>query len=493
MRNKRIYIFSLLLSLSILGLLWIQFLWINNAVKMSAEDLDSDIRKSLAVVAQEMEDNSYCINFSSTTFVPANSALSLTSADQNNTDSIPFSFNYSEDGVESTADYKSLDFPVPIKIQSDLKVLLIVNDSFPDVEKEMPEAYRNLNLGKFDTELLDSLLKTEFSANGIDLPYNYSVYNHTTKSETFASADITYPLNDETSFEQKVFVNSSFYSPHSIYVNFPNKDFIIWKSLWFVILSSIVLLVVLTFLFVSFLKMVYGLKKLNEMRVDFINSMTHEFKTPVSNITLALKALKKEKHNSSEEIRYLEIIEEEKDRLHEGIDLVLTSALIERKQLSLNKQPVKLDEIINRVVSNNELKIRDKKARVNCTFGEGQYELPGDKHHLANVFDNLLNNALKYSDQEVIIGIEAQHKSNEIEIVFKDTGHGIASADLNHIFEKFFRVSTQNRYETDGFGIGLYYVRMIIEAHHGKITVKSTPRQGTTFTIKLPLHQHEHF
>ncbi len=486
-KNRRIFLFTILLSISLIGLLVLQFSWISNALDQSEKDLDATISKSLNKIAKEIEDNSVCLKLTSNQLFPKNSKISITVVDKNGAvDTLPMTFNYVKDSVQIAHDFNMLDFDYPIEIQNNMKVTLLINDSAntsTGLSNVLSDFYPNGTNKRVDQILLDSLLKVEFETQSIGGSYHYAIYDPTNRLY-FVSDSLLFN-EDLVSYELPIYLNGEFESPHVVRITFPDKNKLVWKNLWFVIISSIVLLIILIFLFIAFIKMVFELKKLNEARTDFTNAMTHEFKTPVSNITLSINALRKQSL-SSEQLSYIDIIEEEKDRLHDGIDLVLTSALIEKNQLLLNKEQVKIEDLIQLTVQKNALKIESKTACVKFDYDTNSKLIYLDKHHISNLFDNLLNNALQYSNSGVEIMFTTGYFPNYVEIAVSDTGHGISPKNITSIFDKFYRIPSKNKYDTQGYGIGLYYVKMIIESHGGTIKVSSVENSGTTFRLQIP-------
>lgn len=486
-KNRRIFLFTILLSISLIGLLVLQFSWISNALDQSEKDLDATISKSLNKIAKDIEDNSVCLKLTSNRLFPKNSKIAITVIDEKGAiDTLPMTFNYVKDSVQLSRDFNILDFDYPIEIQNNMKITLLVNDSTnptAGLSNVLSDFYPNGTDKRVDQILLDSLLKVEFETQSIGGSYHYAIYDPTNRLY-FVSDSLLFN-EDLVSYELPIYLNGEFESPHLVRITFPDKNKLVWKNLWFVIISSIVLLIILIFLFIAFIKMVFELKKLNEARTDFTNAMTHEFKTPVSNITLSINALRKQSL-SSEQLSYIDIIEEEKDRLHDGIDLVLTSALIEKNQLLLNKELVQIEDLIKLTVQKNALKIESKTAKIRFDFDLNSKLIYLDKHHVLNLFDNLLNNALQYSNSGVEIVFTTAYFPNYVEIAVSDTGHGISPKNITSIFDKFYRIPSINKYDTQGYGIGLYYVKMIVESHEGTIKVTSVENSGTTFRLQIP-------
>ena len=253
-----------------------------------------------------------------------------------------------------------------------------------------------------------------------------------------------------------------------------------------VYIGIIVLLV--AFFFMYSLVIIFRQKKLSEVKNDFINNMTHELKTPISTISLSSEMLLQDSKNSAEQVKkYAGIIYEENKRLEQQVERVLNVTKLDKNELILNKEAFDLQELLIQLKENFEAFQPEKTSKLNLNLSESSHILLADPVHLTNVFYNLMDNAVKYSKEDVQISVTTKLSSPYLVIEFSDKGIGISKEHQKAIFDKFFRVPTGNVHNVKGFGLGLYYVKLIIEGHKGNIVVKSNVGEGTTFSIRLPL------
>lgn len=216
--------------------------------------------------------------------------------------------------------------------------------------------------------------------------------------------------------------------------------------------------------------------------------MTHEFKTPVANINLALETLEKQGLAKDENTQlYTGIIREENRRLRNNINLILETSLFENKTLKLSKLQIDVHDLITGIIETKQIEYDQKNGKIKSNFLAGQFIISADEVHLTNTFLNLLDNAIKYSEREPDITVTSVNKDNFIIISVEDKGKGIPAQSLDKIFEKFYRVPHGNKHDVKGFGLGLYYVKQVLEAHHGKIKVRSEINKGSRFEIWLPM------
>jgi two-component system phosphate regulon sensor histidine kinase PhoR len=232
-------------------------------------------------------------------------------------------------------------------------------------------------------------------------------------------------------------------------------------------------------------------KKLSEIKSDFINNMTHELKTPLATISLAIDALTNEKViHDTDKIRYYSgMIKDENKRMNKQVEKILQSARIEQQDLKLNLQRLDAHEIITKVASNLSLQIQEKNGTLNLNLGAARHMIDADEVHFSNIIFNLLDNAIKYSKEQhpLHIDIETAVHNGMLAIKVKDNGIGMSKETQSRVFEKFYRAHTGNIHNVKGFGLGLSYVKAIAEAHEGKVKAESTQGKGSTFTVHFPL------
>ncbi|WP_113663705.1 sensor histidine kinase [Pedobacter nanyangensis] len=360
-----------------------------------------------------------------------------------------------------------------------------------DVAKEMANKDIPLEQRIPSQEILDTLIKRELLSKNIDLDYHYWVTPSKNTGKVIyrnvaLQAGEVLPKN---TFSKIIFSNDLMIKdPGMLYVSFPNKNSLIFSNMFVTLISSVGLLLVLVFIFAYTIYAIIRQKKLTEMKTDFINNMTHEFKTPVATIMIASEALKDPDLNADKARinRLAGIIYDENVRLGNHIERVLNVAKLEKKELKLERQPVAVNELISLVVDSMSLQLQKKDAEVTLALDAENDVLIGDELHLSNVIYNLIDNANKYSPLNPKIAIKTKNHGNGIDIEISDAGIGMTKEQTKRIFDQFYRVPTGNLHDVKGFGLGLSYVNDIIAQMNGDIKVSSEKDKGTTFTIHLP-------
>ncbi len=336
---------------------------------------------------------------------------------------------------------------------------------------------------------LDSLIKRELQNQGIDTEYEYGVFS---KNRYLMAMQKTgkYPdqlLNE--SYSIGLFPNDLVGEVNYLLLYFPHKNRFLISRLWLLLAVSIVLVLIIIFSFGYSLWTIRRQKKLSELKNDFINNMTHEFKTPISTIALACEALNDEDIAGSGEAvsSYVDIIKQENDRLREMAEKILQSASLEKGKLSMKSEAVDMHQVIENALNNIRLQVNKRGGEISLALNAGEHTVKGDPVHLTNVIYNLLDNANKYSPDAPRISIETQNTYSELKISVQDQGIGISKANQKKIFDKLYRVPTGNIHNVKGFGLGLGYVKAVVEQHHGRIKLESELQKGTKFDIYLPL------
>ena len=271
----------------------------------------------------------------------------------------------------------------------------------------------------------------------------------------------------------------------SVSLSFPEKEVYFYKKLQMMLLASMLILLFISSLFIFANWQLWKQKRQAEINVDFFNNMAHEFRTPLTNITLASSRMsKKEAH--LEENRFLNIIKKESGKLMLQVERVLHLANLENGDYQLQKERLHLKPLLENVISDMNLQLRDHQAIVDFDKMDDHLEVFADRLHLENVFKNLIDNSLKYSQSNPQITIACEVIDNGISIKFSDNGIGISKANQAFIFDKFHRVGTGNQHNSKGFGLGLAYVKMILEKHCGHVKVVSETDKGSRFELFLP-------
>jgi two-component system phosphate regulon sensor histidine kinase PhoR len=336
-----------------------------------------------------------------------------------------------------------------------------------------------------DANLLEFLLRSEFEKRNIQADFEYGIYDCTHEKMVYGNY---VKLSDKVSKREQnpnlpKWVNAGYYFG----VQFPNREAQILNQMGIWSFSSAVLLIVIVF-FGYTLFVILKQKRLSEIQKDFINNMTHEFKTPISTIAVSTEVLKDTNIVQQPErlLQYATIIENENKRLKQHVERVLQMAKLDKEDVGLKKETVNLHEIIQEVVQSIDLALQERQGSIQLNLNAPSSNLPADRHHLTNVIFNLLDNALKYCTSKPSITIQTELNAGTLSLTVEDNGIGISDENKRRIFQKFYRVPTGNVHDVKGFGLGLHYVKQIVEAHRGRITVASESGKGCAFTILLP-------
>lgn len=332
---------------------------------------------------------------------------------------------------------------------------------------------------------LESLLKTEFLNRELNFDFQYSIYNCFNDSVVFTKvvSNDEDPAKTNSAPPNAQWENDG----HYFSVFFPTLDFEILSNMRFWIVSSVVLLVVLVF-FTYVINVILRQKRLSEIKTDFINNMTHELKTPISTIALSSDVLLQPgvEQNPERLRNYAQIIKNENKRLQTQVERVLQMAKLDKKDLDLNKKSIDLHELIEMAVPVIEMNFSDKNPLITVRNHAERHTITADELHITNILYNLLDNAAKYGGDQPEITIGTSSDQRGVTISVSDKGPGITKEHQKYIFEKFYRIPTGDVHDVKGFGIGLYYVKTVAEAHNGRVKLHSKPNEGSTFEVFLP-------
>lgn len=341
---------------------------------------------------------------------------------------------------------------------------------------------------RVDKYLLDSLLNIELRSKGIKTAFEFGIYS---PSEQKLSMEKTGKYSEELMNEGLIFnlfPSDIFSDPQYLTIYFPFEKEYLLKQLWLMLSASTILILTILLLFAYTIATIIKQKKLSDMKNDFINNMTHEFKTPVSTIALACEALRDEDIKQCDELThsYIDIISDENQRLGIMAEKILQTAILDKGEVKLKKEILDLHEVLDDVIERMKLPIKAKNGIVLKNYEKGECLIVADKFHIGNIFYNILDNAIKYTPENLILNIQTKKIGNGIQISISDNGIGISKANINKIFEKLYRVPTGNIHNVRGFGLGLNYVKTIIFLHKGNVSVESELKKGSTFKVFLP-------
>lgn len=332
----------------------------------------------------------------------------------------------------------------------------------------------------------DSILRANLLQQGITADFRFQVVREQADSTLrIYGEDIGAPVYHEA----RLFPNDMFNLNERLLVYFPNPGTFLLGNLLGMLLVSFALILVLVVIFFVAISVLLRQKKLSDMKSDFINNMTHEFKTPLATINLAADALANPKvqHNTELTTKYLGIIKTENRRMNTHVEQVLQTAQLDRQELKLNLQRIDLRYLLEHALELMEMQYENRQAKLTLSCNQEHCYIDCDEAHMLNVFTNLLDNALKYAKANPEVQISGMVVGQKAVIRVKDNGIGMNRETRQHIFEKFYRLPTGNVHNIKGFGLGLSYVKAIVEAHKGSIQVESEPEIGSTFIVTLPL------
>jgi two-component system, OmpR family, phosphate regulon sensor histidine kinase PhoR len=453
--KKNFTIIFILISVSLVGIIYIQWNWITTMVENKEEELHHKLVDVTTDIARDL------IDYKQT----ALSGSQLLRSPQS------FGFRPSEQFMQELM----------------RPPLISQKFSYQEMSEKLRKAfsYRGLKDTKFEFCI--------FSEGGI----NSSIFSNTyeLKSGNY------YPALKDTIHNLQTLlplvVNSmELNGPEpfeTLSIVIPDYKSVVMKQMRWMIFGVIFFtLIIITSFYVTVSTLVRQ-KKLSEIKNDFINNMTHEFKTPLATISLAVDAMRNEKvvHDREKSAYFSGIIKEENKRMNKQVETILQAALIDRQELQLKLQPLHVNDVIRRVMDNFKLQLDDIHANVVLQLEDGYDMAEADEVHFTNLISNLIDNAIKYSRDKLMIRIQTFKTGKNISIRIEDNGIGMTKETQRRIFEKFYRAHTGNVHNVKGFGLGLSYVKSVVDAHNGRIKVESTVGKGTVFTLEIPLIRQE--
>jgi len=329
-----------------------------------------------------------------------------------------------------------------------------------------------------------------------DIDFDFAVVNEMGEFEMQSGAfqkNYADEINNERFFVPIIPGNSPDFTStdtfeHLIIV-IPNFQKQVWNSLrWIVFIAAVFLLVIIAAFYIT-VKTMLNQKKLSEIKSDFINNMTHEFKTPLATISLAIDAIRNEKvQKDIEKMNYFSgIVKEENKRMNKHVETILQAALMEKQELKLNIETLHGNDVMQNVLENYRLQLDEKKGKSELKLLAENDLVDVDEVHFTNLISNLIDNAIKYSKDNLLIKISTQNNNKYFILTVEDNGIGMSKESVKRIFEKFYRAHTGNVHNVKGFGLGMSYVKTVVDAHKGIIKVDSTLGKGTIFTVQIPL------
>ena len=333
---------------------------------------------------------------------------------------------------------------------------------------------------------LELLLRQELILREIKIPFEFRVFDGNQVTDV-GSENYLSVLN-ESQFKTPMFIRDDETHRYELRLAFPNLDRFIEESVYNTFLLSLLFTFTIIVVFAVSMYHIIKQKKISDIKSDFINNMTHEFKTPIATIHLALDALKNKDvlKNTKKSFGYLDLIREENKRLHTHVENVLQISQLEKQELDLVKENIDPHKTIKNALDHVRLIIENRGGKLIQRLSSKSIQLFISPIHMTNVWINLLDNAIKYSNERLIVEVETIVDDNGFIVKIKDNGIGMSATVRKRIFDKFYRESSGNVHNVKGHGLGLAYVKQIVNMHFGTISVSSVPKQGSTFTVFLP-------
>lgn len=520
--SRRLFVLLvILMSLSLIGIIFVQGYWIKTAVEDKEEQFSNTISQVLQEVATKMEEKEFRETLDY--YLKLNDSLDLSEVgkfkefmviipdDRSNETfiyrhgileedyQIPPSFIENSNDSLIVKNYTSRrtteivreEYGIDGKVYSPVERIEKIGNLDQIDRIAMEEMFRERGKrlpihSRVDAQDLDLVLQQELQNHNIDLDYEFGIYSRglptRVKTDGFKGFQ-------SSSYKTPIFRDSEGLSNYNLLIGFPKKKRFLISSILGMAMLSVIFTLIIIVAYSSALYQLIRQKQISEIKTDFINNMTHEFKTPIATINLALDAIKNPKtmEDSSKVMRYLQMIKDENKRMHAQVENVLRISKLEKNQLDISKDKVDIHELIEEAVAHVELIVENRGGEVNLHLEASRTEILGNEFHLTNILVNVLDNANKYSPDSPKIDVYTENVKNSVLIRITDKGAGMSKAVLKRIFEKFYRESTGNIHNVKGHGLGLAYVKSIVEDHQGEVYAESEKDKGSTFYIKLPL------
>jgi len=518
--NKKLFaVLIALMTLSLLGIIFVQGYWITSSYQTKEEQFTFNVRQALINVSKkiqmrELEDYySVYSGYVDSIDVPDNisfSELIYTTGNDSNNETYIFSDGILEEDYKLSSSFldteiDTIQFKKITNKKSTTKVVVGIDgtgitsetkvESFSrlkDYERNQFDAmFKNISAKtpihkRVKREEIEAELTKELKERGIATKFEYAVYSNNLSTKIRSR---NFEMASGSTYDTPLFENEELNSNYTLFVSFLGKRKEVLDSLLGMAMLSFAFTGVIILAYASALSQLFKQRQISEIKTDFINNMTHEFKTPIATINLALDALKNPKVKDNQEFlnRYLGLIRDENRRMNAQVENVLRISKLDKNELDLPKERLDLHDIVKKSISHVGLIVEDRGGYIKTHFEAKESSILGNESHLTNVMVNILDNALKYSEDSPKIDVYSENKKNSIILKIQDQGMGMSKAVQKRIFEKFYREATGDIHNVKGHGLGLAYVKRILVDHDADIYVESEKEKGSTFILKLHL------
>ncbi len=521
--GKRIFLLIIvLMSIALIGIISVQVFWIKNTIQITEEQFTSNVRFALAKVSEDIKEREFydfyikiSDNYKEGERIKDSDVRKFIyeKIDTTNNERFIYSQSIIEQNYKVPTEFFENDTTINFKEIYSKREIVILKDQVIDKEGsfiDSPEE-RYVKIGRFEgaekaylerdfdaytsrlpihqrvsnTEITIRLDR-ELESKGIDTDFKYGIYSNGLATQVKSGY---FRKEVGKSYKVPMFADADGNSNFQLFVTFPEKKNFILSSISEILVLSAFFIVIIILAFVSALYQLIRQKQISEIKTDFINNMTHEFKTPLATINLALDAIKNPKiiDNKEKVHRYVEMIREENKRMHAQVENVLRISKLEKNQLDVSKETVDVHDIIEEAITHVDLIVKNRGGYIKIDLKAGITEILANEFHITNVIVNMMDNAIKYSEEAPKIDILTENTPKNIIIKIIDQGIGMTKNVQKNVFKKFYREERGNIHNVKGHGLGLSYVKKIIEIHQGEIYVESEKGVGSTFTINLPL------
>ena len=514
MKKSTIWAIAIIMGFSFLALLFLQFSYVEEMVKMKKEQFDESVNRSLYQASRNLEMNETLrylekdVNETERRAFTQDSVM-IDGLDGTIKHSHQFAVAADDGTVYSSFQLKTFE----MKPSSVPKAMILRKDksSLEDATKTMQEIVRNRYVyqkalldevvynilytasdkplkERVNFRLLDKDIRVELINNGINIPYHFTV-STTDGREIYRCPDYT-DEGKEYTYSQVLFRNDPQSKMGIVRIHFPEMNSYIFSSVRFMI-PSIIFTIVLLLTFLFTIVVIFRQKRYTEIKNDFINNMTHELKTPIASISLAAQMMNDDSVTKSEQMtKHLSgVITDEAKRLRFLVEKVLQMSMFDKKSVVFKKKELDLNEMVEQIAQTFTLRVEHTGGKIYTEIEAIDSAIYVDEVHFQNAITNLMDNAVKYrkQDEPLDIYIRTWNDEQKLYLSIRDTGQGIKKENLKKIFDKFYRVHTGNKHDVKGFGLGLAYVKKVIDLHQGEIKAESEVDKGTKFTIALPV------
>jgi two-component system phosphate regulon sensor histidine kinase PhoR len=473
-------------TIAVVGLIAIQVYWISNVFTLREQEFSDHVNSALKSISTELEKRE-------STQSTGNASVSLSAPSK---ESLVIDYGDGDVSVLPQSTFGNDSVSIDPLSRAGVKDAKILSQSgiLDDIMGGLLELdiYTSV-IDRIDTLVLDTLLRQSLQSQGVKASYDYGVFNKLQKPEIIPAHSKTVSDRIEREgYRIQLFPNDPIADPNYLCVWFPRERQYVISTMGTMLTTSAILMLLIMVLFSFSINTIYRQKKLSEIKNDFINNMTHELKTPIATISLACEALSDPDMRTGEKAitSYVGMIRDENKRLGVLVENVLRTSIFEQGQMKLKKQQFDVHQVILQVIANIDIQVKARSGQIVTRFYAKSALVQGDQLHITNVVYNLIDNAMKYSEGSPMVDIETRDEEGFIAISFSDRGIGISKENQRKIFDKLYRVPTGNIHNVKGFGLGLSYVKGVLEMHGGTVDVVSELKKGSTFTIHIPI-EHE--